>query len=54
MYDVVNQIINHVYQGTNNYGEQQYVYYICCALIPLLAVVFIDLIRGIFSGFFRG
>lgn len=54
MYAIIQQIIDHVYQGTTTYGEQQYIYYICCALIPLFAVVFIDLIRDIFRGFFRG
>lgn len=54
MYQIVQQIINHVWQGTQNYGDQQYIYYICAALIPLFAVVFIDLIRDIFRAFFRG
>lgn len=55
MYNIVQGIIDHVYQGGNNtYGDQQYIYYICCALIPILAVVFIDCIRSIFRGFFRG
>lgn len=53
MYDIVSDIINHnwISQGA---GEQQYIYYIAGALIPLFAVVFIDIIRDIFSGFFRG
>ena len=54
MYSIVEQIINHVYQGPTTYGDQQYIYYICAALIPLFAVVFIDCIRDIFRGFFRG
>lgn len=54
MYAIIQQIIDHVYQGNTSYGDQQYIYYICCALIPLLAVVFIDCIRDIFRGFFRG
>lgn len=54
MYNIIYQIIDHAYQGTNSYGEQQYIYYICGALIPLLVVVFVDLIRGVFRGFFRG
>ena len=53
MYDIIEGIINH--NWVSNYtGDQQYIYYICCALIPLLAVVFIDLIKDIFTGFFRG
>lgn len=53
MYDIVSDIINHnwVTQGS---GEQQYIYYICGALIVLFSVVFIDLIRGIFRSFMRG
>ena len=54
MYDIIQQIINHTFQGNTGYGDQQYIYYVCCALIPILAVVFIDCIRGIFRGFFRG
>lgn len=55
MYQIIQNIIDHVYQGGNNaYGDQQYIYYICCALIPILTVVFIDCIRSIFRGFFRG
>ena len=54
MYDIIQQIINHVYQGNTSYGDQQYIYYICCALIPLFAVVFIDLIRDIFRRFIFG
>lgn len=54
MYAIIETIIDHVYQGNSVYGDQQYIYYVCCALIPLFAVVFIDLIRDIFRGFFRG
>lgn len=53
MYDVISDIINHNWV-TQNAGEQQYVYYIVGAVIALLVVVFVDLIRDIFSGFFRG
>lgn len=52
MYDLIDGIISHVWStGTN---EQTTIYYICGALICLFSVVFIDLIRDIFSGFFRG
>ena len=53
MYNLISNIIDHnwITQGS---GEQQYIYYICCAIIPLLTVVFIDFIKDIFSGFFRG
>lgn len=52
MYDIISSIIDHVY--TTGSSEQQYIYYVCCALIVIFAVVFIDLIRDIFLGFFRG
>lgn len=53
MYDIVSDIIDHTWI-TQNSGEQQYVYYIVGAVIVLLVVVFVDLIKDIFSGFFRG
>lgn len=53
MYDIVSGIIGH--EWLSNYaGEQQYIYYICSALILVLTVVFVDFIKDIFSGFFRG
>lgn len=53
MYDIVSNIIDHnwITQGA---GEQQYVYYICGALIVLFSVIFIDMIREIFRAFVRG
>ena len=53
MYDIIKNIIDHQYVTTNS-GDQQYIYYICGALIVLFTVIFVDLIRGIFRGFFRG
>ena len=53
MYDIISNIIDHAWQ-TNYSGDQQYVYYIVGALICLLVVVFVDFIKDIFSGFFRG
>ena len=53
MYNLISNIINHNWISQSA-GDQQYIYYICCALIPLLTVVFIDFIKDIFSGFFRG
>ena len=53
MYDIIQEIISH--EWVSNYGgDQQYIYYIVGSLIPLFAVVIIDIIRDIFSGFFRG
>lgn len=52
MYDILNQIIDHAW--ISNYsGEQQYVMNMCCALIPILTVVFIDTIKSVFSSFLR-
>ena len=53
MYEVIQSIIDH--EWVSNYGgDQQYIYYIMCALIPTLSVVIIDIIRDIFSSFTRG
>lgn len=52
MYDIVFGIIGHTWQTGSS--EQQYIFYICGALICLFSVVFVDVIRGIFRGFFRG
>lgn len=52
MYDIIANIIDHVY--TTGSSEQQYIYYACCALIVIFSVVFVDIIRDIFLGFFRG
>lgn len=52
MYDIIADIINHSY--TSGSSEQQYIYYACIALIVIFSVVFIDIIRDIFFGFFRG
>lgn len=53
MYEIIEQIIDH--DWVSNYsGDQQYIYYIVGALIVLLVVVIVDLIKDIFSGFFRG
>lgn len=53
MYDIISSIIGH--EWISNYsGEQQYIYYICCAVIPILVVVLVDVIRDIFSAIIRG
>lgn len=52
MYDIISQIISHSWISQNA-GEQQYVYYICGALIILLTIVFIDLIYRVFLHFWR-
>lgn len=51
MYDIISEIINHAW--VSNDSTQQYIMYICCALIPLLTVVFIDVIKIVFAQFLR-
>lgn len=52
MYDLISDIINHSWI-TQGAGDQQYIYYICGALIVILTVVFIDLVYRVFSHFWR-
>ena len=51
MYDIINGIIDHSWSTGSS--EQQYIYYICGALIVLFSCVIIDLIYRIFSHFWR-
>lgn len=53
MYDIIAAIIEHTWQS-NYTSDQQYIYYICGALIVVLTVKFIDLIEKLFSHFWRG
>ena len=52
MYDIISNIIDH--NWTTGSSEQQYIYYICGALIVVFSVVFVDMIRDIFRSFTRG
>lgn len=52
MYDVINEIINHVFIP-ENVADQQIIYCICGALIIILTVVFIDLIYRVFRHIWR-
>lgn len=52
MYDVIEEIINHTW--TTGDSSQQYIYYICGALIIVLTAVFIDMVYRVFSHFWRG
>lgn len=52
MYDIITNIIDHTWQSNYN-GDQQYIYYICGALIIVITAVVIDLIYRIFSHFWR-
>lgn len=52
MYDIVSSIIDHVW--VSNYtGDQQYIFYICGALIIVILAVVVDLIYRIFRHFWR-
>lgn len=52
MYEIIENIIGHVWNTQYN-GDQQYIYYICGALIIIFAIVIIDLVYRIFSHFWR-
>lgn len=51
MYDIISGVIDHSWV-TNYTSDQQYIYYICGALICVLVPVFIDKIFDIFRSFF--
>lgn len=53
MYDVIDNIISHTWESQYS-SDQQYIYYICGALIVIFSVVFIDLVYRVFSHFWRG
>lgn len=54
MYDIIQDIIDHVFQsGTGTSGDQQYIYYICMIVIPLCIIIAVDLIHSIFKAFTR-
>lgn len=50
MYDLISEIIGHVYNYDRG-GDQQYIYYICGALIICLTLALIDQIFGVFRSF---
>lgn len=52
MYDIIEEIMGHVWQS-NYGGDQQYIYYIAGALIIVLTAVIIDLIYRVFRHFWR-
>lgn len=52
MYDIISRIIDHSWSTGDS--AQQYVYYICGALIIVLTAVFIDMVYRVFSHFWRG
>lgn len=52
MYDIIYNIIGHSWETGSS--DQQYIYYICGALIIVLTTVFIDMVYRVFSHFWRG
>ena len=52
MYDIIEDIIGHTWQS-NYTSDQQYIYYICGALIMVMFVVFVDLTYRVFRRFWR-
>lgn len=51
MYDIVEKMIGHTW--TTGSSDQQYIYYICGALIIIFSVVIIDIVYRIFAHFWR-
>lgn len=51
MYALINALINH--NWTTGDSAQQYIYYICGAVIIILTVVFIDLVYRLFRSILR-
>lgn len=52
MYDIIYQIIGH--NWTSGDSSQQYIFYVCAAMILILTVVFIDMTYQVFSHFWSG
>lgn len=49
MYDLIDSIIGHSWMTGSS--DQQYIYYICGALIILLTCVFTDMVYRVFRSF---
>lgn len=52
MYDIISRMISHNWV-TQNSGDQQYIYFICGAVIILVTIALIDLVYRVFSHFWR-
>lgn len=52
MYEIIRQIINHAWVSSGD-GMQAYIVYVCSVLIPVLTVVFIDMVYRVFRHFWR-
>lgn len=51
MYEIIRGMIDHSW--TTNASEQQYIYFICGALIIVLTVFLVDMVYRTFSHFWR-
>lgn len=51
MYNIISNIISHSWASGSS--EQQYIYYICGALIVMFSCVIIDLVYRVFSHFWK-
>lgn len=51
MYDIIQRMIAHIW--VTGSSDQQYIYYICGAMIIMFTCVFIDLIYRIFRHLWR-
>lgn len=50
MYDIISGILDHAW--INNYtSDQQYLYYICGAVIIVFAVAFVDAIKSLLAAY---
>lgn len=52
MYDLIYELIDHSY--TTGSSDQQYIYYICGALILILTASILDVLYRVFLHFMRG
>lgn len=52
LYEIIRNMIDHSWLTTNQ-GDQQYIYFICGAVIVLVTVVLIDLLYRTFAHFWR-
>lgn len=52
MYDIINMLIDHSWSTGDS--SQQYIFYICGAMILILTAVFVDMVYRVFSHFWRG
>lgn len=54
MYDILYELINHVWVNDYSSSEQSYIYQASLALVVLILVVIIDRMFGIIFSFMRG